>query len=65
MLCHDPMDKLMDAVDWLSFHGPWLPGERHVTHIGWLTLGQFHFQVYTLNNGERCFDADSVHEQMS
>lgn len=64
-LSDDPMQELMDAVDWLAINGPW-PADYGLfaTHMGWLNLGPWHLKVYTLNDGQRVFDGDSVEEQM-
>lgn len=59
----DDMAELMSKVDWIPVFGPW-PADYGIfaTHMDWLMLGGYELQVYTLNDGQHVFDADSVAE---
>lgn len=60
-----PIDTMLAAVEWkaidltgCSFVGE--PDALYATHEGVLELGDLRLRCYTLNDGQRVFDADDL-----
>lgn len=58
-----PVEKMMERVEWRELPDPEeeiAPGGLYATHEGILEIGAARLRCYTLNGGQRVFDADSV-----
>lgn len=60
-----PIEKLLDEIEWRELDQPHVsmaddPGALYATHEGFLLVGDIRLTVYTLNDGQRVFDADSI-----
>ena len=60
----EPIDRLLDAVGWRECKGA-IPtaddGVPYATHEGVLWIGSGSLKCYKLSNGQRIFEAESVH----
>lgn len=62
-----PIDRLLDGLDWQELpppeHALVVDGDLpYATHEGTLAIGEIELRCYTLSDGTRVFDADSVVE---
>ena len=55
------VEKLLDSLDWTALPEPERTDGLYATHEGVLEIGDLHLRCYTLNNGQRIFDADDIH----
>lgn len=57
-----PTDAIFATVQWedIPQTKSHPPGSLFATHEGKLTIGDFTFRCYQLNNGQRVFDAEDV-----
>lgn len=59
------MDRMLDLVEWRALGEPHVsmagdPDALYATHEGVLDFGPFQLRCYSLNDGQRVFDADDV-----
>jgi hypothetical protein len=62
-----PIDRLLDGLNWQVLppaRDP-LPGTLYATHQGVLKIGGAELKCYTLNNGQRVIDQESLEKFFS
>ena len=59
-----PIEIILDAVEWKEMPDSISTGEQapqlYATHEGIMTVGDFEFKVYQLNNGQRVIAKESM-----
>lgn len=67
-MSREPVDKLLDAVDWQPLIGP-APQDHDgipwATHRGIFEIAGLKLRVYQLSDGRRIIDADDLHDFLS
>ena len=59
-----PAERLLDTVEWHNCEGATPDIDfcvPYATHYGWLLIAGYSLKCYRLNNGQRVFEAESVH----
>lgn len=56
----NPMDRMLDAVTWEQLPAPAEDADTYATHQGILTIDEFQFRCYVLNDGRRLLDAEDM-----